>query len=75
MHNLEWTAKYDPIRRCIIYKTTLIANERKWYDTCAVEAQALDVCIDHDKVMTNVGGKDGACAAAIHGLKPMTSWD
>ena len=48
--------------------------KREWYVACAVEAWAV-VCIDDDKVMTNVGGKDGACAAAIHGLKPMTSRD
>jgi len=47
--------------------------EREWYLDRAAEALPVDVCIDYDKVMTNVGGKDGACAAAIHGLKPMTS--
>jgi len=49
--------------------------KRMWYVARAVEAWAVDVCIDDDKVMTNVGGKDGACAAAVHGLKPMTSRD
>ena len=34
------------------------------------------MCANYDEVMTNVEGKDGACAAAIHVTiaKPMTSW-
>ena len=31
--------------------------KRKWYVACAVEPRAVGVCIDYDKVMTNVGGK------------------
>ena len=40
--------------------------KRSWYVACAVEAWAVGVCIDDDNVMTNVGGKDGACAAALN---------
>jgi hypothetical protein len=66
MHNVDWIAKGRSHQSMHNIKQPYSNNEGSGMLPVAVRARAFVVCVDYDEVMTNVGGKDGACAAAIH---------